>query len=159
MSLRTRSKTILQALAVVLLLASMAAAQVPATVKLEWIKPSLVGLPPARYGGAMVYDRAMGATLLFGGSTYSTIFGETWAFTKTRGWTQLTPARVSAAPNRPLAGLRPDHKNGGAFRRFPDRRQRLEPDVDVGRSDLDAAVPSGFASGPLLECYERSGLR
>jgi len=45
----------------------------------------------------MVYDRAMGATLLYGGNTYSTLFGDTWAFSKAKGWMQLTPA-VSPSP-------------------------------------------------------------
>ena len=39
----------------------------------------------------MVYDPAMGATLLFGGRT-STTFGDTWAFSRTTGWKQLAPA-------------------------------------------------------------------
>jgi hypothetical protein len=101
-SLGTQPKTILQALVVVLLFVGMAAAQAPgsgvlATPKLEWIKPSLVGLPPARTSAAMVYDRAMGATLLYGGNTYNTLYGDTWAFSKANGWTQLTPA-VSPPP-------------------------------------------------------------
>jgi len=65
--------------------------------KLEWIKPSLVGLPPARTSASMVYDPAMGATLLYGGNTYNTIYGDTWSFSKANGWTQLTPA-VSPPP-------------------------------------------------------------
>ena len=72
-----------------LLLAGMAVAQ---TKTLEWIEPSLVGLPPARCSAAMVYDPAMGATLLYGGNTYSALYGDTWAFSKTSGWEQLTPA-------------------------------------------------------------------
>jgi len=67
------------------------------TPKLEWIKPSLIGLPPARCSPSMVYDHAMGATLLYGGNTYNTLFGDTWAFSKATGWTQLTPA-VSPPP-------------------------------------------------------------
>jgi hypothetical protein len=65
--------------------------------ELEWIKPSLIGLPPARTSASMVYDPAMGATLLFGGDTYSTTFGDTWMFSKATGWKQLTPA-VSPSP-------------------------------------------------------------
>jgi len=45
----------------------------------------------------MVYDAAMGATLLYGGNTYDALYGDTWAFSKTTGWTQLTPA-VSPPP-------------------------------------------------------------
>jgi len=95
-SLRTQCKTILQAPAVVLLFISMAAAQ---THKLEWIEPSLIGLPPARCCGPIVYDPAMGATLLFGGrtSTGTGTFGDTWAFSKSTGWRQLAPA-VSPPP-------------------------------------------------------------
>ncbi len=59
--------------------------------------PSLTGLPPARTSAAMVYDPAMGATLLYGGNTYSTLFGDTWAFSKSTGWKQLSPA-VSPPP-------------------------------------------------------------
>jgi hypothetical protein len=65
--------------------------------ELEWLMPSLTGLPPARTSAAMVYDPAMGATLLYGGNTYSTLFGDTWAFSKSTGWKQLTPA-VSPPP-------------------------------------------------------------
>jgi len=115
-SLGTQSKTILPAFTATLLFATVGAAQiygplqygqtpatsagstgVPAAAKLEWIKPSLVGLPPARCCPAMVYDRAMGATLLFGGRTYSTTYADTWAFSKSTGWTELTPA-VSPPP-------------------------------------------------------------
>jgi hypothetical protein len=104
---RTRPKTIFETLAVALLTASMAAAQTPATSagpngapavsELEWIKPSLIGLPPARTSASMVYDPAMGATLLYGGNTYNTLYGDTWAFSKGKGWAQLTPA-VSPPP-------------------------------------------------------------
>jgi len=93
-SLRTQSKTMLHAVAAMLLFTAMAAAQTP---KLEWIKPSLVGLPPARCCAPMVFDPAMGATLLFGGGTYAGVFGDTWAFSKAAGWAQLAPA-VSPPP-------------------------------------------------------------
>lgn len=89
--LGTWPEAMLSAIAAVLLFGSMAAAQTPATVKLEWAKPSLVGVPPARYGAGMVYDRAMGTTLLFGGATYTTTYADTWAFSKSTGWTELTP--------------------------------------------------------------------
>jgi len=68
-----------------------------ATPKLEWIKPSLVGLPPERCSASMVYDHAMVATLLYGGNTYNTLYGDTWAFSEAKGWTQLTPG-VSPPP-------------------------------------------------------------
>ena len=55
-SLRTQDKTILQALAVLPLFVSMAAAQ-PFTLK--WKGP-LIGLPPARCCAPMVYDPADG---------------------------------------------------------------------------------------------------
>jgi hypothetical protein len=72
--------------------------------KLEWIEPSLIGLPSARCCAPIVYDAAMGATLLFGGRTYTTTFGDTWAFSKATGWKQLAPA-VSPPPLS-NAGLR-----------------------------------------------------
>jgi hypothetical protein len=81
-----------------LLFVSIAAAQVPAT--LNWVEPSLLTPPPARTSAAMIYDAAMGATLLYGGNTYNTLFGDTWAFSKAKGWVQLTP---SASPP-PLQG-------------------------------------------------------
>src|ERR1700726_1727226 len=62
--------------------------------KLEWIN---VGPPPARTSASMVYDPAMGATLLYGGNTYNILYGDTWTFAKTTGWTQLIPA-VSPPP-------------------------------------------------------------
>src|SRR5580704_16230577 len=85
-----------QNIAVLSMLAATLASHA-ATKRLEWIKPSLVGLPPARCSAAMVYDPAMGATLLFGGNTYNALYGDTWTFAKGKGWTQLTPA-VSPPP-------------------------------------------------------------
>jgi hypothetical protein len=114
---RTHCKTML-ALAAMLLFVSMAAAQIPATHALEWIKPSLVGLPPARCCAAMVYDPAMGVTLLYGGATFSTNFGQTWAFSKSTGWKQLTPA-VSPPVGSPSIAYDPTTETvvlfGGGF--------------------------------------------
>ena len=93
-SIGTRTGTILQSIAAALLSAGMAAAQ---THTLGWIEPSLASLPPARTSAAMVYDPAMGATLLYGGNTYNALYGDTWAFSKTSGWTQLAPP-VSPPP-------------------------------------------------------------
>lgn len=78
----------MQALAVLPLFVSMAAAQ-PFTLK--WKGP-LIGLPPARCCAPMVYDPAMGATILYGGGNYTTVFDETWAFSRATGWTRLAPA-------------------------------------------------------------------
>jgi hypothetical protein len=78
--------------------------------KLEWIEPSLIGLPGARTSAAMVYDPAIGATLLYGGDTYDTLFGDTWAFSKAKGWTRLTP--VSSPPPLSGAALAYDAKTG-----------------------------------------------
>ncbi len=72
-------------------------ADVPAASKLEWFKPSLIGLPPARCCASMAYDAASGETLLFGGRTYSTNFDDTWVLSKTGGWSQLSPL-VSPPP-------------------------------------------------------------
>jgi hypothetical protein len=96
LSFRMQYRTILQALAV-LSFGGATAAQTPAAAELKWVEPSLIGLPVARASAAMVYDAAMGATLLYGGNTYDTLYGDTWAFSKTTGWTQLTPA-VSPPP-------------------------------------------------------------
>jgi hypothetical protein len=86
------------ALGLALLFAGTAVAQsVRTTHQLEWIEPSLIGLPPARCSAAMVYDPAMGATLLYGGNTYATLFGDTWEFSEAKGWMQLTPG-VSPPP-------------------------------------------------------------
>jgi len=87
-SIGTRTGTILRSIAAALLSAGMAAAQ---THSLEWVKPSLTGLPPARCCTPLIYDPAMGATLLFGGSTYGALYGDTWTFSKTTGWVQLAP--------------------------------------------------------------------
>ena len=69
--------------------------------KLNWTEPSLIGVPYARCCAPSVYDTAMGATLLYGGATYSinpaTIFEGTWEFSKTTGWKQLAPP-VSPPP-------------------------------------------------------------
>ena len=85
---------------------------------LEWIKPSLIGLPSARCCASMVYDPAMGATLLYGGDTYNTLFGDTWSFSKSRGWTQLTPATSPPPLAGRVASLRRGDQNGCAFRRY-----------------------------------------
>jgi hypothetical protein len=72
-----------------LLLAAMAcaclSARSPAQM-LQWIEPTLIGLPSARCCAPAVYDEAMKATLLFGGWNYTnnpaTIFDNTWVFSK-----------------------------------------------------------------------------
>jgi putative ATP-grasp target RiPP len=48
----------------------------------------------------MIYDPAMGATLLYGGNTYGALYGDTWAYSNVHGWVQLAPA--SSPP--PLQG-------------------------------------------------------
>ena len=70
------------------------------TQGVNWVSPHLAASPPGRCCMGMAYDRAMGATLLYGGRTYTTTFGDTWAFSKAKGWTQLTPAVCPP----PLAG-------------------------------------------------------
>lgn len=40
--------------------------------ELDWTEPSLDGAPPARCCAPIVYDVAMGATLLFGGDDFMT---------------------------------------------------------------------------------------
>ena len=94
--------------------------------ELEWIKPSLIGLPPARTSASMVYDPAMGATLLYGGNTYDTLFGDTWAFSKATGWKQLTPA--ASPPPLQGASMAYDATTetvvlfGGSLAHWPERR-------------------------------------
>jgi len=69
--------------------------------KLEWIKPSLNGLPAARCCAAGAYDSELHATVLFGGGTYTTVYDDTWVFSKASGWKQLKP------PVSPPPGLGP----------------------------------------------------
>lgn len=95
--LAKRSKSVVEALPVVLFFCGTAAGQSAERRPLEWIKPSLIGLPPVRCSAAMTYDPAMGATVLYGGNTYNALYGDTWAFSKANGWTQLTPG-VSPPP-------------------------------------------------------------
>jgi hypothetical protein len=155
---KTPVKTALRAVLVASIISHAAAQTAP---KLEWIKPSLVGVPPPRTSTSMVYDPAMGATLLLGGNTYNALFGDTWAFSKTKGWTQLTPA-VSPPPLQCVDRLRPGDKNHCAFRRLPrtHRREydRLGRNVDVGRGDLDSTASAGLASGAKVKCWQRIGL-
>jgi hypothetical protein len=79
------------------LFCALLASRLPAQT-LEWIEPSLVGLPSARCCGPAVYDAAMDATLLFGGEDSTTnYFNDTWEFSKTTGWKKLAPS-VSPPP-------------------------------------------------------------
>lgn len=62
--------------------------------ELQWFKPGLPAVPPARSNASMVYDAATGSTVLFGGNVNNgfTAFGDTWIFTRSAGWLQLFPA-------------------------------------------------------------------
>jgi hypothetical protein len=60
----------------------------------EWVKPSLATLPAARASAALAYDADTHSTVLFGGGSNGdkVIYGDTWLFTRTSGWLQLSPA-------------------------------------------------------------------
>jgi len=97
------------ALHMVLVLAASAAAQSP-----EWVKPSLPSLPSTRCCGSMAYDGATGLTVLFGGGNggiYPAIrFNDTWTFSSTKGWSQLSP--VTSPSPRQGAGIAYDPTTG-----------------------------------------------
>ena len=65
--------------------------------ELDWIKPPLSGLPAPRCCASAAYDSELHGTVLFGGGTYTTVFGDTWVFSKAFGWKQLKPP-VSPPP-------------------------------------------------------------
>ena len=58
----------------------------------EWVKPSLPSVPSARCCGAVTYDSDTQSTVLFGGGNEAVAYSDTWLFTRTAGWTQLSPA-------------------------------------------------------------------
>lgn len=60
----------------------------------EWVKPPLPSLPSARSAASVTYDAATNSTVLFGGSVDNDAitYGDTWLFTRTLGWVQLSPA-------------------------------------------------------------------
>ncbi len=59
-----------------------------------WAQVTADVRPPARADAAMAYDPARKSLILFGGTSYygSSVYNETWEWSSTRGWTQLTPA-------------------------------------------------------------------
>lgn len=59
---------------------------------LEWVKPSLPSLPSARCCGAVAYDADTHSTVLFGGGNNGVAYSDTWLFSRTQGWSQLSPA-------------------------------------------------------------------
>ena len=73
--------------------------------KLEWVKPSLPSLPPARSDSSMAYDADTLSMVLFGGgiNNDAMVFGDTWLFTWPTGWSQLSPA--TSPPPRSGAGF------------------------------------------------------
>ena len=59
----------------------------------DWTETGQAIGPNARYGSAPVYDTAGGQLLLFGGSdNLDEELAETWTYTPTIGWSQLSPA-------------------------------------------------------------------
>jgi hypothetical protein len=81
-----------------LLLAGLGEAQT-----LQWVKPALASLPSDRCCGAMVFDPLMRASLLFGGGNGgiepAVRYNDTWTFSSTGGWSQLSPA-TSPSPRQ-----------------------------------------------------------
>ena len=70
---------------------------------------TLLIAPPARYGGAMTYDVALGATVLFGGRNGSAYLSDTWTF-QNGSWhpmlvTKAPSARTSSMAYDPRTGL------------------------------------------------------
>lgn len=71
----------------------------------RWVEVNPTDSPPARWGHAMVYDAARGATILFGGSNGeyraidregSTSLGDTWAYDSFANvWTNSNPAGIT----------------------------------------------------------------
>jgi PKD repeat protein len=57
--------------------------------------------PPARAYAAMAYDAADGYSVLYGGSAGTTLYGDTWSFTTTAGWTKLGPATAPPSLTEP----------------------------------------------------------
>lgn len=55
--------------------------------------------PSARAWAALGYDRAAGRMLLFGGSSEDGgVLGDTWAYTPTDGWAEVTPPGAGPSP-------------------------------------------------------------
>ena len=109
--LRTQSKTMLHAFAVMLLL-FVAAAVMTSTMEAQTVNWFLVsaGSPSARCAMGMAYDEATNSTVLFGGTAGSTIttYGDTWTWQ--RAWHQMFPATSPSA--RQGAGMAYDGAAG-----------------------------------------------
>jgi hypothetical protein len=76
----------------------------------DWTQRSPAHRPPARGAHAMAYDRARGATILFGGfDTSESVLGDTWEWDGT-DWIQRSP--VSTPPARGLHALAYDSGRG-----------------------------------------------
>jgi hypothetical protein len=61
---------------------------------LDWVRPSLAGIPSVRSNASMAYDADTQTIVLFGGNINNgqTAYGDTWLFTRALGWTPLSPA-------------------------------------------------------------------
>jgi hypothetical protein len=55
--------------------------------QVAWVTMQPTTSPPARYQHAMAYDAARGVTVMFGGLTGATVFGDTWTYDGST-WTQ-----------------------------------------------------------------------
>jgi len=93
-------ETMLHALTVALLLATIAGAQ-----SLDWVQPSPPSSPSARCCMGIAFDAAAHSTVLFGGGNGTGVpsitYGDTWTWTAHRGWSELTPASSPSARQGP----------------------------------------------------------
>src|SRR3954468_6836073 len=66
------------------------------TANATWSQQSPGSSPSARGGASMAYDPGTGQLVLFGGSHFSSWFGDTWVWDG-HTWTQLHPATSPSA--------------------------------------------------------------
>lgn len=64
-----------------------------------WTQISPATAPLPRHWSSMAYNPISGRTILFGGMSGTTYYGDTWAYDAS-GWTQLTPANTPSARSR-----------------------------------------------------------
>lgn len=63
------------------------------TAQTDWQRIVTAASPQAQYHAAMAYDVGRSRTVLFGGRTAATVFGETWEYDGVN-WTQAAPAHA-----------------------------------------------------------------
>ncbi len=123
-----------------------------------WKKILTPRAPKPRSNMGMVWDAARQVVVLFGGGTATTIFNDIWTWDGT-GWTRQSPA--TSPPKRSDMGMVYAHGEVGAGDGVrpgrPERgvvrgKQRERPPprhLDVGRNELDRAVPGVLPPGTL----------